>query len=63
MSLYEVGRRYGPPLLPTDMMVVDVSPCGRFVTFAAKSRQGVVMELVRVRPNADDRLPYYEPRP
>jgi hypothetical protein len=25
MSLYKVGRYHGPPLLPSDMMVVDTS--------------------------------------
>lgn len=48
---YELGSWYVPPLVPFKMMVVDVSPCGLFVTMAAKHRTGLVLERVFVRPS------------
>jgi hypothetical protein len=58
MSLYEIGRCYATPVR---MMVVDVSPCGRFVTMAAKDRSGLVMERVFVRSGPDVLLKPFRP--
>jgi hypothetical protein len=60
---YKLGDWYAPPVAPFRMMVVDVSPCGRFVTLAARHNTGGVLEVVLTRPSPDvGLLPRYRTR-
>jgi hypothetical protein len=59
---YRLGAKFVRPLTPIEMMVVDVSPCGRFVTMAAKDRSGLVVEHTFVREDPNKPLkPRYSP--
>ena len=62
MSAYRLGAWYVPPLVPFRMMVVDVSPCRRYVTFASGGRYPVEITLVlkrsgdQLKPRFSDRV-------